>query len=104
MKAKIYCESTDRGIHSFYLTVGGQEYYLFSQNYRRGVQEHFGKGVSIDLSMNYSRTHRDDALIRTMTKIPMHVNYIEKEYGIEVFEQTKKKNGNNYRFSASKCA
>lgn len=104
MKVKIYCESSYRGIHSFYLTVGGQDYYLFSQNYRRGVQEYFSKGVSIDQSMNYSRTHRDEALIRTMTKIPMYVNYIEKEYSIEVLEQTKKKNGNNYHFRASKCA
>lgn len=104
MKTMIYCESTDRGKHSFYLTVGSREYYLFCQNYRRGVQQYFSKGVSIDQSMNYSRAHGDDALIRTMTKIPMYVNYIEKEYGIEVFEQTKKKNGNNYRFGTSKCA
>ena len=104
MNAKIYCEPTDCGIHSFYLTVKGQEYYLFSQNYRRCVQEYFSKGVSIDQSMNYSRTHRDDTLIRTMTKIPMYVNYIEKEYNIEVLEQTKKKNGKNCRFSALKCA
>lgn len=104
MKTKIYCESTGNGMQAFYLTVGSYGYYLFSQSYRRGVQQYFSKGVSIDQSMNYSRAHRDDALIRTMTKIPMYVNYIEKEYGIEVFEQTKKKNGNNYRFSATKCA
>ena len=90
MKAKIYCESTDRGNHSFYLTVGSSEYYLFSEDYRRGVQQYFSKGVSIDQSMNYTRTHRDNALIRTMTKITVYVNYIEKEYGIEVLEQTKK--------------
>ncbi len=104
MKAKIYCKPTSRGIHSFYLTVGGQEYYLFSQNYRKGVQEYYAKGVFIDQSMNYSRTHGDEALIRTMTKIPMYINYIEKEYGIEVLEQTKKRNFNKYRFSTSKCA
>lgn len=104
MKAKIYCEPIERGTHSFYLTVDGQQYYLFSQNYRRGVQEYFSKGVSIYESMNYSKTHRDEALIRTMTKIPMYINYIEKEYGVQVLEQTKKKNVKNYRFCAFKCA
>ena len=52
MNARNFCEPTDRGIHSFYLTVVGQEYYLFSQNYRRGVPEYFSKGVSIDQSIN----------------------------------------------------
>lgn len=28
-----------------------------------------------------------------MTKIPMYIKYIEKEYDIEVLEQTKKKTG-----------
>lgn len=103
MKTKIYCEPTDRGVHSFFMISDGQRYYLFSQDYRKGVQEYYAKGVSLNESINYSRSHRDRALVRTMNKIPMYVKYIEKEYGIEVFEQTKKRcrYGNNL---AAKCA
>lgn len=39
--------------------------------------------------MKYSRAHNDSAITRTMDKIPMYVRYIEKEYAIEVLEQTK---------------
>ena len=104
MKAMIYCEPTEHRIHSFYLVTDGREYFLFSQNYRRGVQEYFNKGVSLTQAMNYSKTHNDSALVRTMTKLPMYIKYIEKEYEIEVFEQTKKRNSKNYHFYEMKCA
>ena len=104
MKAMIYCEPTERGIHSFYLVTEGREYFLFNQNYRKGVQEYFNRGVSIDQAMNYSKTHNDSALVRTMTKLPTYIKYIEKEYEIEVFEQTKKRNSKNYHFYEMKCA
>ena len=51
--------------------------------------------------MNYSKAHNDSAVIRTMKKIPMYVKYVEKEYAIEVLEQTKKRNSQNYRL---RCA
>lgn len=104
MKVMIYCEPNKHGVHSFYLVTGGQEYYLFSQGYRKGVQEYFSKGVSINEPMNYSKTHNDSAIVRTMTKIPMYVKYVEKEYEIEVFEKTKKRNSKNYHFYEMKCA
>ena len=45
MKATIYCRATDKGIHTFYLRSEGCDYYLFRQNYRRGVDEYFKGGV-----------------------------------------------------------
>lgn len=104
MKATIFCETTAKGIHTFYLSINGQRYYLFNQDYRKGVQEYFGRGVSINEAMNYSRSHNDSALVRTMSKIPMYIKYIEKEYAIEVFEQTKKRNSKSYRYRESRCA
>lgn len=101
MKTIIYCKPTDKGVHSFYLLVGTEEFYLFSQAYRKGVDEYYGKGVRIDESMKYSRAHNDSAIIKTMDKIPMYVKYIEKEYGIEVLEKTKKRSAQNYR---GRCA
>lgn len=89
MKTTIYCKPTAKGVHSFYLMVGTEEFFLFSQAYRKGVEEYYGRGVRIDESMKYSRAHNDSAITRTMDKIPMYVKYIEKEYAIEVLEQTK---------------
>ena len=104
MKAMIYCEPTERGVHSFFLMAGGKEYFLFNQDYRKGVQEYFNKGVSLSQAMNYSKAHNDSALIRTMTKLPMYIKYIEREYEIEILEQTKKRNRKNYHFYELKCA
>lgn len=91
MKNMIYCEPTARGVYTFFLVVNGKEYYLFSQNYRKGVHAYYSKGVSLTQAVNYSKTHNDSALIRTMSKLPMYIKYVEKEYGIEVLERTKKK-------------
>ncbi|WP_446787121.1 hypothetical protein [Macellibacteroides fermentans] len=104
MKAMIYCERNESGGHSFYLVTQGREYFLFNQKYRKGVQAYFNKGVPFSQAMNYSKTHNDSALVRTMTKLPMYIRYIEKEYEIEIFEQTKKHNSKCYHFNEMSCA
>lgn len=90
MRTMIYCKPAD-GNHSFYMVKDGRTYYLFSQDYRRGVQEYYSRGVTLNEAINYSRSHKDSAIQRTMSKLPMYIRYVEKEYGIEVMEQTKKK-------------
>lgn len=101
MKTTIYCKPTDKGVHSFYLTVGNEDFFLFSQDYRKGVEEYYGKGVRIDESMKYSRAHNDSAITRTMDKIPMYIKYVEREYDIEVFERTKRKSA---QYLKARCA
>ncbi len=91
MKTAIYCRPTAKGVHSFYLIIGDDEFFLFSQSYRRGVEDYYGRGVRIDEAINYSRAHRDSAITRTMDKIPMYVKYIEREYDVEVLKRTKKR-------------
>ena len=73
MKTMIYCEPTQQGVHSFYLVPGGEEYFLFSQKYRKGVQKYFSRGVSLDDSMKFAKAKNDSAFIRTMTKLPMYI-------------------------------
>lgn len=104
MKATIYCEPTSKGVHSFYLITSENKYYLFSQDYRKGVHEYFRKAISIDEAMDFSKSHRDAAIRRTMAKIPMYIKYIEKEYEIEVLEQTKRKNRRGLYRSTKMCA
>lgn len=100
MKTTIYCKPTEKGIHSFYLTIGNEEIFLFSQAYRKSVAEFYGNGVLLDESRDYSKAHNDSAIKRTMDKIPMYVKYIEKENGINVMKKTKRKNTKQ----SSKCA
>jgi len=102
MKAMIYCIK-NRDMHSFFMIQGRQQYYLFCQNYRKGVQKYYCKGVSLKESMDFSKARNDSAIMKTMTKLPMYIKYIEKECGIEVFEKTKKKN-RYYWFNMNKCA
>ncbi|MBR4400473.1 MAG: hypothetical protein IKT09_02130 [Synergistes sp.] len=91
MKTTIYCRLTNKGVHSLYLLVGTEEFFLFSQAYRKGVEEYYGRGgVHIDESMKHSRAHNNSAITKTMDKIPMYIRYIEKEYDIKVLEKTKK--------------
>ena len=92
MKATVFCRPTDKGVHTFYLNANGTEYYLFHQNYRKGVSEYYRNGVSINEAINFGRSKKDDALMRTMQKLPMYLKYAEKEYGIQVLNQTIKKN------------
>lgn len=96
MKAKIFCRINEKGHHSFYLSTSDDQYYLFQQDYRRGVNEYYKNGVSLDQAISFSHSHKDNAIIRTMEKIPMYIKYIEKEYAIAVLDKTAKKN-NNYK-------
>ena len=91
-KSSIYCKTTSKGIQSFYVRVQGQTYFLFSQNYRRGVGDYFGNSVSIDKALQHSGAKGDRALLHTMEKLPAYIKYVEREYGLRVFRKTQSKN------------
>ena len=91
MKTVIYCEPIEKGIHSFYLIHEGEKYLLFTQKYRKGVNDYYRKGVSMNEALNCSRAHKDGAILRTMEKLPVYIKYLEKEFSIEVLEKTKRK-------------
>ena len=92
MKYTIFCKATAAGVHTFYLSTQHNSYYLFSQNYRRGVNKYFAGGVTLDRAIDFSRANGDSAIIRTMQKIPTYIKYIEREYDIEVLRKTAQKN------------
>lgn len=97
MKATIYCRATDRGIHTFYLRSGGCDYYLFRQNYRRGVDEYFKGGVILERAIDFGKSRQNEAIQRTMQKLPSYIKYIEKEYEIQILNKTIKKNARALR-------
>ena len=41
MANTIYCETTAKGVQSFFINANGETHFLFSQNFRRGVKEYF---------------------------------------------------------------
>ena len=104
MKNTIYCKTTAKGISTFYLKTENGEYFLFNQNYRRGVNDYYKNGVSLDNATDYTKSKFDASIIRTMSKIFMYVKYVEKEYDVEILKQTIKKNkkykNNNSRICA----
>lgn len=91
MTTKIICKPTAKGIHSFYLTCEMGTYFLFCQNYRKGVQEFYSKGVSLKNAIDVSKGKKDTAIVRTMNKILPYIRYIEKEYDIKVLDRTSRK-------------
>ncbi len=91
MSSVVYCKPIAKGIHAFYLNVGETTYYLFSQNYRRGVNKYFSNGVRLDKAVCFSSAKGDQALMRTMEKIPMYIRYIERTYDVAVLRKTAKK-------------
>ena len=95
MKTTIYCKTKTQGIHSFYLLSEEGEYFLFNQHYRKGVQNYFAKGVLLNMACDTSKSKRDNAVIKTMRKLPMYIRYIEREYEISILEKTKRKKSSN---------
>lgn len=91
--AKIYCigAADHSGNQDFYMIFGNQEYFLFRQPYRKGVKEYFGNPIDLNRALKNNWNKLDNAVLRTVDKLPQYIRYIEKEYGIAVLERTKKR-------------
>ena len=87
----IYSKTTDKDLLSFYLVNKGNEYFLFTQKYYKGVKKYFHNKVFLNDALDFSKSYRDNALIRTKSKLLMYLKYIEKEYEIKILENTKKR-------------
>ncbi len=87
----IYSRTIDKDKQAFYLVSQDREYYLFTQKFYRGVKSFFHNKVLLKNALDLSKSHHDTMLIKTMTKLPIYIRYIEKEYGIAIMEATIKK-------------
>lgn len=86
----IDCERTKGGMHTFYMTTKGKQYYLFTQKYRKGVDNYFKNAVTLEKAQNRKKAKGDTAILRTMDKIPMYIRYAEKENGIAALKKTER--------------
>ena len=91
MNCTISCTVGSYGKHCFFLNIGAHSYFLFSQNYRRGVNNYFRTGVRLDEALDVCRSKGDCAIIRTMEKLPSYIRYVEREYGITVLRATARR-------------
>ena len=91
MATKIWCETTDKGVQSFYVRAEGEIHFLFSQTYHAGVKRFYGGGVDLDSALSFKRASGDHAIIHTMEKLPIYLRYIEREYGITLLRKTEKR-------------
>ena len=90
MQAKVYCKTVAKGIQAFYVNANGKEYFLFEQDYRVSNKEFFRHGYYITDKVDYSKV-TSTAVRKTLKKLPSYVKYVEKEYGISIYEKTKLK-------------
>ena len=100
MKKIIYCKTVGKGVQAFYVAVGSKSYFLFTQKYRVGVRDYFGAGKRID-ELSSACKHTNSAVRRTASKLPSYLHYIEKEYGVVLYdkrENQKSKTHKNKRY------
>lgn len=87
----ISCKENSRGRLSFYLTAKDENYFLFYQKYKTGVNKLFSAGMRLDEAIDFSRAKGDFAVLHTMEKLPSYIRYIEREYDVAIFHKTEKK-------------
>ena len=88
---KIYCRRNGTNTLDFYVTNKGYEYYLFSQKVYLGVEKHFKNGVALNDAINHRKGRGDYMIHKTKSKLPIFIKYVEREYGIALLEQSKKR-------------
>lgn len=90
MKTLVYCETIDKGVQEFYLVCGRVRYPICKQLYRKSNRDFFKGGVYIDDLSNYSKAH-SNSVRKVLDKLPLALQYIEKEHGICVYTKKKDK-------------
>ena len=88
MKTQVLCKELERGRLTFYALVDGKEYFLFQQDYKSSVNNYFCSGVTVDKVNSYSQAH-SHVVRKVLDKLPSYLHYIEKEYGVDIYNKTK---------------
>lgn len=87
---KIVCRKNNY-MHDFFVVTGGVYYYLFTQKFRRGVDEFYHYDLPLGKAISHGCGKGDRAIHRTMDKLRMYIKYIEKENDIIILKETRKK-------------
>ena len=103
MSGKVFSKVIGQGKESLYIQIKGHEYFLFSQNHYKSVSEFYGEGVNLNRALDFTACDRKP-VHKTMEKLRAYIPYIEKEYGISIFDKTfRKSHGQRKRVRARDC-
>ncbi len=78
MKNKITVHKLNEKLH-FYLISNGKRYYLFTQDFSKGVYQFFKSGRSESELHKYNLWRKNPRLDKTIEKLPMYMRYVLKE-------------------------
>ena len=78
MKSKITVTKKNNKIN-FYLHTDGGNFFLFSQNFSKGVYQFFCKGKAESEIITFKKWNRNPRLDKTIEKIPLYTKYVRKE-------------------------
>ncbi len=96
---KVYCKPTEKGVHSFFLSVEGKDYFLFRQRYSTSNRNFFGSGVPLDRVFSFRNVH-SVATQRTLDKIQTAIPLAERRFGIAVTKKQLRKTDRRFERSA----
>jgi len=83
-------DSATKGIINFFLEDGNRSYFLFQQKFRHSSYNFYKNGVPVRQAFSYKKTHRDTAIQKVISRLPMAIAYTEKEYDIAVLNKTSR--------------
>ena len=78
MKDKITVTRKNGKLH-FFLNADAGRFFLFSQNFSKGVYSFFQKGKSEIEIKTFKKWNRNPRLDKTIEKIPLYTKYVRKE-------------------------
>lgn len=81
MKSRISVQRNKQNL-DFYLRSNDGEFYLFSQDYSKGVYEYFKNGRSVNEIRKFDKWKKNPRLNKTIDRLPKQILYVEK-YVIE---------------------
>ena len=78
MKSKIIVTNNGSRMNFFLQTKEGR-FFLFSQNFSKGVYQFFCNGKSESEIISFKKWGRNPRLDKTIEKIPLYTKYVRKE-------------------------
>ena len=80
MEGKIIVHKANDRINFYWINRSLGKCYLFSQKFSKGVFEFFRNGRSTGEIRNFKKWNVNSRLDKTITKLPMYMRYVQKEY------------------------
>ncbi len=77
MKSRINVQRDQQKLN-FYLRSNDGEFYLFSQDYSKGVYEYFKNGRSVNEIRKFDKWNKNPRLNKTIYRLPKQIQYVEK--------------------------